>query len=638
MESLTPQTPVEVLQKYWGFSAFRPMQEEIIQAAIAGQDALALLPTGGGKSLCYQVPALIRPGVCLVISPLVALMKDQVLNLQKRGVPAAALYSGMPAAQMRKILDDAAFGRFKLLYISPERLATPAFKDVLQHLKVGLLAVDEAHCISQWGYDFRPPYLEIGALRAWMPGVPILALTATATERVVEDIQERLLFKNQAVFKQGFSRPNLAYVVLNETDKFGKIVDVLTKVPGSSIVYARNRRRTQEFAARLAAAGISANFYHAGMTHQERDQVQNDWINDKLRVVVCTNAFGMGIDKPGVRTVLHADVPESPEAYFQEAGRAGRDGKKAFAILLYDTSDKAILQENWERSYPNMDLLRAVYQALASYTQIAVGPAPTESFDFDIATWLVMFKLNSFTAHAALRLLELEGWITITESGVTQNMIQILVEKEKLYEYQIKNKQIDKLINGLMRNFHDLQADLRPVDNAKLARSLAWGQDMLEKALVYLHKEGLITYQKASKFQQLTFLQERVDAKNLTIDLQRFQFRKERSLHQWQSMANYAELPNCRSLQLLTYFNDLDDRLCGICDVCLGRKKEVTPERIIQLEQDLIALLKLAPLGLEAILAAFLAKEKNAILNIIQNLAEENLLIRNPEGLWSLLS
>ncbi|MEM8907342.1 MAG: ATP-dependent DNA helicase RecQ, partial [Bacteroidota bacterium] len=407
-------TALQVLQKYWGYEQFRPTQGEVIESVLAGQDTLALLPTGGGKSICFQVPALVQEGLCIVVSPLIALMKDQVQNLQKRGIPAAAIYSGMHRKDIDRILDNAVYGGLKLLYLSPERLGTELAIERIKKMKVNLLAIDEAHCISQWGYDFRPAYLQIVAIRAHLPQTPVLAVTATATQRVVIDIQEQLDFREGQFFQQSFLRSNLAYVVLNEERKLEKLLDILTKVKGSGVVYVRSRKKTLEIAQFLQRKNISATHYHAGLGTPLRSTKQDAWINDQVRIMVATNAFGMGIDKADVRIVVHLDLPNSLEAYFQEAGRAGRDGKKSFAVLLTNAGDARYLEKNFELTFPALEEVRRVYQALSSYFQLAIGSGLGESFDFDLQDFATIYQLEALKTYNCLKILEQAGVLVLT--------------------------------------------------------------------------------------------------------------------------------------------------------------------------------------------------------------------------------
>lgn len=564
--------PVDILKQYWGFDRFRALQEDIIQAVLEGNDALALLPTGGGKSICFQVPALCMEGVCIVVSPLIALMKDQVANLKKRDITAEAIFSGMAYREIDRILDNAAYGGIKFLYLSPERLTTELVRERIKKMNVCLLAVDEAHCISQWGYDFRPPYLQIAEIRELLPNTPILALTATATPEVVLDIQEKLQFKKRNVFQKSFSRPNLAYVVLPEENKNAKLLDILRKVKGSGVVYARNRKQTKEVAKFLQENKVSADFYHAGLPPDERSKKQEAWVAGKTAIMACTNAFGMGIDKPDVRTVVHLDLPESLEAYFQEAGRAGRDGKKAYAVLLYSEEDKRSLEWNLQVAFPPVQDIRQVYRALGSYFQLALGGGEFQSFDFDIADFCKNFKLDVVKTYACIKILEQEGWISLTESVWMPSSFMVLVTREQLYDFQLKNLQLDPVIKSLLRLTEGAFQHFVPINEGAVSRLLKTTPDKVLPAILQLQREGVIDYRPMKDKPQLTFVKERVEANNLTIDIEAYNIRKERQQKRMEKAIAYATTPRCRSQQLLAYFGE-DSPTCGVCDVCLGRTK-----------------------------------------------------------------
>ena len=446
----------DILKKYWGFDSFRPLQEEVINAVLSGKDTLALMPTGGGKSLCYQVPALAREGICLVISPLIALMKDQVDNIRKKGITAFAVYSGMSRKEVITTLKVAGNSNCKFLFVSPERLESSLFKEYLPGLAVNLIAVDEAHCISQWGYDFRPHYLRIGALREELPGAPILALTATATTDVQQDICDKLVFKNKAVFRQSFERRNLSYSVFQVDSRINKIIEVLTKVPGSAIVYCKSRKRAREISELLQLQHISADYYHAGLTREERDRKQTAWINNTTRVIVCTNAFGMGIDKPDVRSVIHADTPDCLENYYQEAGRAGRDGKISYAVLLFDEREIKELEGMSSLRYPSLPDIRNVYQAVANYLQIPSGDGEGRYYDFAISDFLKKFKLNSQAALYSLKALEQEGWLAFNEQVFLPSSVQFTTHKDHLYEFEKTHTELEPLIKALLRAYEGI--------------------------------------------------------------------------------------------------------------------------------------------------------------------------------------
>lgn len=619
--------PLQVLQQYWGYSQFRPMQAEIIQTVLAGTDTLALLPTGGGKSICFQVPALVQPGICVVISPLIALMKDQVYQLKKRNIPAVALYSGMPYAELDRQLDNCIYGNIKFLYLSPERLHTELALERLSRMPVNLLAVDEAHCISQWGYDFRPPYLQIAAIRQLWPQVPVLALTATATREVVADIQQRLDFKAGRVFASSFARPNLAYVVRHTEDKEGKLLDILRKVPGSGVVYVRNRRRTKEIALLLRQKGISADYYHAGLSIAERSTKQDAWIQDRTRIMVSTNAFGMGIDKPNVRVVVHLELPDSLEAYFQEAGRAGRDGQKAFAVLLYHPGDARKLERQLQASFPALAEIRQVYRALGSYFQLALGAGAGQSFPFQLADFCQHYHLESATAFHALRLLEQQGWLALSDAVFTPASLHIQCSREKLYDYLLKNPRLDALIKAVLRSYQGAYTDFVFLNETKLADFLKTPLAQVQKGFQTLHRDGLIVYRPQTDQPQLTFLRARQDADTLELDGKTYQFRRQRQEEKISRAIAYCEDNVCRSQQLLHYFGQPDAPACGTCDVCLAqRQKALTPEVFERLKEKIKRLLLQEALPPIDIVASFSPKQKEVIVETLQFLQQEGWL------------
>ncbi len=615
--------PTDILKQYWGFDEFRPLQEDIIRSVLEGNDALALLPTGGGKSICFQVPALCKEGVCIVVSPLIALMKDQVANLKKREIAAEAIFSGMAYREIDRILDNAAYGGIKFLYLSPERLTTDLVRERIKKMNVCLLAVDEAHCISQWGYDFRPPYLQIAEIRELMPGVPVLALTATATTEVVVDIQEKLQFKRKNVFQKSFSRANLAYVVLPEESKYTRLLDILRKVKGSGVVYARNRKMTKDIAKFLVENKISADFYHAGLAPDERSKKQEAWIAGKTAIMACTNAFGMGIDKPDVRTVVHLDLPESLEAYFQEAGRAGRDGKKAYAVLLYAAEDKRNLERNLMVAFPPVQDIRQTYRALGSYFQLAVGGGEFQSFDFDIADFCKNFKLEVIKTYSCIKILEQEGWITLTDSVWIPSSFMVLVTREQLYDFQLKNPALDSVVKSLLRLTEGAFQHFVPIQEAAVARLLKTTPDKVLPAIQQLHKEGVIEFRPMKDKPQLTFTKERVDASNLTIDLTAYNLRKERQRIRMEKAISYATTARCRSQQLLEYFGE-EGLTCGVCDVCLGRTKaELSTDDFERYKLKIKQLIIAERITERQLLEAFSANRQTNVLQALSFLMDE---------------
>ncbi len=623
-------TPLHILKKYWGYDAFRPLQQDIIQSVLDGKDTLALMPTGGGKSICFQVPALCKEGICIVISPLIALMKDQVHNLRQRDIPAAAIYSGMHANEIDQTFDNCIYGNTKLLYLSPERLITDLARERISRMSVNLLAVDEAHCISQWGYDFRPPYLEIAAIRELAPHAPILALTATATPEVVQDIQEKLYFTSKNVFQKSFERSNLAYVVLQEEGKMEKLLDILQKVPGCGVVYVRNRRKTKEIADFLQRKGIAADFYHAGLNPEERSQKQDAWISNKTRIMVSTNAFGMGIDKPDVRIVVHMELPDSLEAYFQEAGRAGRDGKKAFATLLYNQTDRLNLEKNYELAFPDMDEIRQVYRALGSYFQLAIGAGEAQSYDFDIAEFCKNFRLEAVKVLNALKALEQAGWLVLTEAVFVPSSLKILVSKEELYDYQLKKPKLNLVIKTILRTYQGAFGHFINIRENQIATFLKIPVAEVKAALQLMHQEGILHYQEQKDKPQIIFLKDRVDTPNLIIDFQLYQFRKKRHWDRIQQAISYAENSVCRSRQLLYYFGEKNDKDCGICDVCLGRTKaDMSNADFDAIKSKIQEKLSLSPTALEALVGAFSSSNQKKVLEVIQYLQDEGYIVQN---------
>ncbi len=626
--------PLQILKRYWGFDAFRPLQEDIVRSALDKKDTLALLPTGGGKSVCFQVPALCMEGVCIVISPLIALMKDQVYNLQKRGIPAEAVYSGMSARDIDRILDNCVYGNIKLLYLSPERLITDLARERISRMKVNLIAVDEAHCVSQWGYDFRPPYLQIPQLRERLPGVPLLALTATAPPEVVTDIQEKLGFVRPNVFQKSFARDNLAYVVRHEEGKEEKLVDILQKVKGSGVVYARNRKKTKELALMLQRKGISADYYHAGLAGEQRSQKQDAWISGNTRIMVSTNAFGMGIDKADVRVVVHMDLPDSLEAYFQEAGRAGRDEKKSFAVLLYNDADRRNLLHQFEMSYPPMEFIRQVYRALGSYYQLALGSGQGESYDFDITRFCEIFKLEPARTYSCLKILEQAGWLTLTEAVWTPSALMILADKEAIYDYMLRRPKLDAILKSILRTYQGAFQHHINIKEEQLARFLQMPTGELIKALEMMDKEGIVDYRPRKDQPQIVFLEERVDPANLTIDMDMYQFRRQRAEKRIRQAIHYAQTNACRSQMLLSYFGEENSKACGVCDVCLEkRKKGLSSAKFDQIKTVLYTALSAEPATFEKLKASFPAYQIDEVVRVLDYLMDEGFIVEN-EGIF----
>jgi ATP-dependent DNA helicase RecQ len=563
----------EILKQYWGFDNFRPLQEEIIQSVLAGKDTLALLPTGGGKSICFQVPAMYLEGICIVISPLIALMKDQVENLNKRGILAMAIFSGMGKREIDIALDNCVYGPVKFLYLSPERLLTDLVKERIKYMKVNLLAVDEAHCVSQWGYDFRPPYLHIADIRKIHPKVPILALTASATDEVRLDIVDKLEFKNHQIFKKSFERENLSYSVLNQENKLQKLVDVCTGVKGSGIVYVKTRRDTVEIAKFLNQHQISSQYYHAGLNIEERSQKQNYWINNQIRVMVATNAFGMGIDKPDVRFVVHYEIPESLEAYYQEAGRAGRDEKKAYAVILFQERDRIVFQKRFLQNFPDLAFIKQVYHYLCNYLQIPYEAGQGITYNFDLADFCVKFQIDILSTISAIKFLEYVEYFVLSENALLPSRLQFIVNGEDLYKFQVENAKFDGFVKSVLRLYGGAFDQFIAIKESDVAQKTGLSKSAVWHHLIELDKLKIISYQPQSNLPLLTFLQPRVKTEDVVIDANHFATRKITYQKKMEAMLTFATKNVCRNMQLLTYFNETNAKACGVCDVCLANKR-----------------------------------------------------------------
>ena len=581
-----------LLKKYWGYEQFRPLQEEIVQSVLDGNDTLALLPTGGGKSICFQVPALAQEGLCLVISPLIALMKDQVENLKKRGIKAEAIYSGMSNDEMDRILGNCIYDpSFKFLYVSPERLKTDTFRVNLQQMKITLLAVDEAHCISQWGYDFRPPYLEIAEIRKFFPKVPVLALTATATPEVVNDIQEKLLFRKKNLFQKSFRRENLTYFVMPEENKMGRLLKLIEKNPGTGIVYVRNRRRTQEIAEYLQHFKVTADFYHAGLDNVLRDKKQLEWMNGKTQVIVATNAFGMGIDKPDVRWVVHLDIPDTLEAYFQEAGRGGRDLKPSIAVMLYDSNDVKELKNNFQLSFPPITTIKNVYKVLSEHYQIPIGEGENRMVPFDPDELCRKLKLKPIELIHALSFLEKTGVLMLSEDVKKQSTLHFMADEKALQNFYHYNNDKQEFVKLLLRSYGGLFSNYIKISEEELARRAEMKVAEVEEFLLELSQKNIVHYSKRNAKPHILFLQNRVPENYLYFKDEIYKKRKKVAQKRLDSVLYFIEnTQTCRSRLLLTYFGETKSEPCGNCDVCrqtlslkMNRKeKEVIQKEIIK--------------------------------------------------------
>ena len=581
-----------ILRQYWGHSAFRGIQRDIIESIGSGHDTLGLMPTGGGKSITFQVPALAAEGVCIVITPLIALMKDQVYNLRRRGILAAAIYSGMTRHEILRTLENCILGSTKVLYVSPERIASELFKTKLRHMKVSFITVDEAHCISQWGYDFRPSYLHIADIRQIKPEAPLLALTATATRQVADDIQEKLKFKDGNMFRMSFERKNLAYIVRHATDKRGEMLHILRSVRGSAIVYVRSRKRASEISGWLEENGVEATFYHAGLEHSVKDERQKLWHDDVKRVMVATNAFGMGIDKSDVRVVIHFDCPSSLEAYFQEAGRAGRDGMKSYAVMLYNGSDDTKLQKRIADEFPEKEYIRSVYDHLAGFFQIAVNNGCGHTFMFDIRKFCRTYKLFPVQTDAALKILERAGYIEYNTDPNSDPRIVFLISRDHLYMLNELSPLEDRLITTLLRNYGSLFIDYTYIDEDMIAAQAGLTSQQIYLLLKGLTQKRILHFVPRSKTPFITYTRDRVDGENLIITRDVYEDRKEQFAKRINTVIGYATNDNvCRSRQLLRYFDEPRSTDCGQCDVCLAHKRMPDTERLLRDARDMITAL-----------------------------------------------
>ena len=588
---------------------------------MAGDDVLALLPTGGGKSLCYQVPAMAREGITLVISPLIALMKDQVSRLRSLGIKADAIYAGQRPAEIDRILDNTRFGKTKLLYLSPERLKSPMFTQRVASMPVSLIAVDEAHCISQWGHDFRPAYLDVGLLREVLPGVPLIALTASATKEVKDEIIEKLSLQKAKVVADSFARPNLRYHVIHREDQLSYMVRLLLKSNGTAIVYVRHRRKCIELAQWFSAKGIDSVAYHGGMDMAQRDQIQADWISGTRRVIVATNAFGMGVDKSDVRLVIHADIPPCIEEYYQEAGRAGRDGQEAYCIVVVKPSGISNLAQQVEESFPPLDQIRRIYKSLHIFLDNALGGGLGQTFEFDPDQFAARFSLKAREVYTALDILAKDGWLQWDESSLKGSTVQITVSPETLYTYQVADPLLDQVAKAMLRGYEGLWTTTVHIRENKLAASLGWPEADVKKVLIRMHALGLIEYRTSSAGQQITLLRERVPEEYFTIDLQAYHFRKDRALARLKSITGYLEdSVTCREQYIRTYFDEVDPKACGHCDRCL----EANGGKPLPQHSIYMALGDLDGITVKDFLAQYNTLQQASVRKELQQLADEH--------------
>lgn len=623
----------QILKQYWGYHRFRPVQQEIIEAVLAGNDTLALLPTGGGKSICFQVPAMAMSGMCLVVSPLIALMKDQVFHLQQKGISAAAIFSGQPHRVTDTLLDNAVYGKIKFLYLSPERLANETFTSRMGKMPISLIAVDEAHCISQWGYDFRPPYLRIADIREKMKAVPVIALTATATPEVAKDIQDKLLFKNGKIFQKSFVRNNLSYVVRQTANKEQTMLDVIQKVNGSGIVYVRNRKRSKEFASLLKKNGIAADYYHAGLEPNERSKKQEDWVNNKTRIICCTNAFGMGIDKPDVRVVVHMDLADSTEAYFQEAGRAGRDEKKAFAVQLFDAGDLAEIKQKISNGFPELQFIREVYDAICNQLQIAYGSGAGQSFDFELSLLADKMKCDIPKLLYALKILEQQEIIAVAEDTYKPALIQCVCTKDTLAQFQVNNKGAEPLIKFILRTSEGVFQHLVPIDEQVVAVRLKMTIEEVLRQLHHLHQLKIFNFQPRKNKPQIMLIKARVKRESLLLDRIFIEERKSDFENRLKGILSYTTNGVvCRTRTLVKYFGETVAEDCGICDVCVSRKKSTLSDNDFTFIADKIkSELKISPANIQQ-LVQHIKFTREKVHQVIDCMLEEGKITTTEEG------
>lgn len=621
----------KILREYWGYSEFRPLQEDIIKSVFSGKDTLGLMPTGGGKSITFQVPALAMDGICLVITPLIALMKDQVDNLKEKGIRALSIYSGMSHNEIMITLDNAILGDYKFLYISPERLGTQLFQTKLRSMNVCLLAIDESHCISQWGYDFRPSYMNIADIRKELPSVPVLALTATATPEVTDDIQNILGFKEKNVFRKSFERKNLSYIVRESDNKTESLIKILTKIKGSAIVYVRSRLRTKEIATELIQQGLSADFYHAGLSSDDKTRKQNAWKNNDCRIIVSTNAFGMGIDKPDVRVVVHIDLPNSIEEYYQEAGRAGRDEQKAYAVILYSKTDSTKLKKRIDDEFPEREFVIRVYESLAYFFQIAEGFGLNSTYDFSLHQFCSIYKYPLIPTHNALKIIELAGYIEYTDETDNQSRVIFSIYRDELYRYEFSHE-YEQLINVILRLYTGIFADYVSINEASIALHLQKSRTQVYQMLKVLAKKQIIEYIPFKKTPFVIYKQARISIKYLVIPQSVYEVRKRRFEKRIKGITEYAERNDiCRSRMLLSYFGENKSSDCGQCDVCLAKSDTgINNYKFSAITEKIEQLIAYKEYSVEDVINAITEYKEEDIINIIRfHLDNETYFLEN---------
>ncbi len=618
-----------VLKKYWNFESFRPLQEEIITSVLQKKDTLALLPTGGGKSLCFQVPGLVLGGTCLVVSPLIALMNDQVSNLKRKGISAVAISASMSFKEIEIALNNAALGHVQFLYVSPERLQNEAFRKSLSYLPITLIAIDEAHCISQWGYDFRPSYLKIAEVKDYFNQVAMVALTASATKFVVSDIQQKLEFKNPNVFRQSFYRKNLRYVVQYEEDKFSRLLKIIKNIGGSGVVYVRNRKRTQELALQLTKNKISASSYHAGLTFSDRQTIQQNWIDNKTQVICATNAFGMGIDKPDVRFVAHMDLPDSLEAYFQEAGRGGRDGKTAYASLFFTNGDIERLQDNFKTMFPEIEYIKLAYNAICNYYQIAANSGQGLSFEFDLDKVCASYNLRPVLVYNSIKFLEKENYLSYLDAGFEQSKLMMVMGKEDLYNFQIKFSKYEPLIKTVLRNYGGIFENYVFINEKDLAYKVKLPASKVIEYLNLLTKQGVLSYIPQTNLPKIIFLENRINNKHIEINPKNYHTLKERYLERMNAVINYVDNNKvCRNIQLLIYFNEIDYTDCGYCDVCIANR----PKDYSTIKSKIVTMIKKNPITIVQLKEKFQQYNLTTFVTAYNDLMDDG-IIKESEGL-----
>ena len=629
---------IDILQRFWGFSSFRPLQYEIVSSIFEKKDTIALLPTGGGKSVCFQVPGLANDGLTIVISPLIALINDQVEGLKKKGIKAMSVTSALSKREIDIALDNCAYGDYKFLYISPERLQSQLFQERLKKMNVSMVAVDEAHCISQWGYDFRPAYLQIASIKEIHPDVPIIALTASATEKVIQDIAEKLELKQPALFKKSFTRSNLSYVVLKEENKEKKMLDILNKVKGTSIVYVRSRKQAEQLSVFIRNNGISCDFYHAGLNTTKREEKQKAWMNNFIRVIVSTNAFGMGIDKADVRTVIHFDICENPENYYQEAGRAGRDGKKAYAVQLLNESDKSLTGSRIKNQFPEIIFIQKVYQKLGDFFQVAIGAAKDQVYPFRMGDFLSFTDLPSIPTYYALKILENNGYILLNEFDNTPSKFKMVLNHENVYDYQLNNEKFSAVLEILLRSYTGLFEEYVNINEHTISKRLKIDNKELRDQLQFLHSVKVLEYLPKNNFGSLHYITERIPAPSVVIDNEIYHKRKNVANEKWKNMLDYLNnVEVCRSKMLVSFFDEHSVTNCGICDVCVERKNlKLSTNEFTTIITEIRNEIEMQPLALDQLVKKLSHRKEEALISAVRWLTDQKNIQKKEEALyWS---